>query len=105
VTRAGSGLTQAEVDRLRGEAETHKKEEKKEHERDHVAGQLQGLIESTRKSFDALAEKLTEEEKSKASTALADAEQHKNGNLEELQGALTRLESTAEALQQALLRG
>ncbi|HEX9724534.1 MAG TPA: molecular chaperone DnaK, partial [Vicinamibacteria bacterium] len=30
VTRAGSGLTQAEVDRLRGEAETHKKEEKKE---------------------------------------------------------------------------
>jgi molecular chaperone DnaK len=105
VTRAGSGLTQAEVDRLREEAETHKKEESHEKERDHVAGQLQGLIESTRKSFDALAEKLTEEEKSKASDALADAEQHKNGNLDELQGALSRLESTAEALQQALLRG
>jgi molecular chaperone DnaK len=105
VTRAGSGLTQAEVDRLRDEAEAHKKEEKHGQERDHVAGQLQGLIESTRKSFDALAQKLTEEEKSKASRALADAEQHKNGNLQEIQGALTRLESTAEALQQALLRG
>ena len=105
VTRAGSGLTQAEVDRLRQEADSHKKEETLEKKRDHVAGQLQGLIESTRKSFDALAEKLTEEEKSKASDALADAEHHKNGNLEELQGALTRLESTAETLQQALLRG
>jgi molecular chaperone DnaK len=105
VTRAGSGLTQAEVDRLRVEAEAHKKDEKKEQERDHVAGQLLGLIESTRKSFDALAEKLTEEEKSQASSALADAEQHKNGNLDEIRGALTRLETTAEALQQALLRG
>ncbi len=105
VTRAGSGLTEAEVSRLREDTETHKKDEKTEQDRDHIAGQLQGLIESTQKSFDALAEKLTEEEKSQESDALADAEQHKDGNLEELQGALTKLESTAEALQQALLRG
>jgi molecular chaperone DnaK len=105
VTRAGSGLSQAEVDRKREEAETHQQEQKSEQEREQVAGQLQGLLESTRKSFNLLAEKLTEEEKSKASDALDGAEQNKDGNLEELKSALAQLESTAEALQQAMLRG
>ena len=105
VTRAGSGLTSNEVDRLRIENEAHQKDAKTGEERDRVAGQLQGLIESTRKSFDALSEKLTQEEKTKANDALADAEKRKNGNLAELKGALAQLESTAEALQQALLRG
>ena len=105
VTRAGSGLTDTEVDRLREDAKTHQTDEKTEQVRDHVAGQLQGLIESTQKSFDALGKKLSEEERSQASDALADATQHKGGNLDELQGALSKLESTAETLQQALLRG
>ena len=105
VTRAGSGLTDTEVDRLREDAKTHQTDEKTEQVRDHVAGQLQGLIESTQKSFDALGKKLSEEERSQASDALADATHHKGGNLDELQGALSKLESTAETLQQALLRG
>ena len=59
------------------ETETREEDKKTETEREAVENQLQGLLESTKKSFDEFGDKLTDEEKTKASDALASAEQKK----------------------------
>jgi molecular chaperone DnaK len=104
VTRAGAGLSKSEVERLQSEAESQQSQEKESKEREHVAGQLQGLIDSTRKTFDVLSAKLSDEEREQVNQSLTNADQKKDGSLEELNEALAQLESTAEALQQAMLR-
>ena len=79
--------------------------ERSDKEKDRVASQLQGLIGSTQKTYDLLSSKLTEDEKAQASEALGDARKANEGTLEELKAALARLETTAETLGQAMLRG
>ncbi len=103
--RAASGLTETEVHRLRQETEALELAERSDKERDRVAGQLQGLIGSTQKTYDLLSSKLTEDEKAQACAALGDARKAKEGTLEGLKAALARLETTAETLGQAMLRG
>ena len=103
--RAASGLTQSEVAKARTESAQLSKVEEGAKERDRIFGQLQGLTQSTRKTFELLSAKLTEDERSSATQALTKAEQAKEGSIEELQAALSNLETTAEALGQAMLRG
>ena len=93
------------MSRLRTETETRKEDLETEKEHEKVAVQLQGLLETTKKSFEDFGDKLTEEEKTKASDALAGAEQKKDGSIEELKSALAELDSAARALQQAMLGG
>ncbi len=103
--RAASGLTQSEVAKARTENDQQVQLEEGFKERDRIVGQLQGLTQSTRKTFELLSAKLTDEERSSATQALTKAEQAKEGSLDELQAALSILETTAEALGQAMLRG
>ncbi|MGH9320993.1 MAG: molecular chaperone DnaK [Vicinamibacteria bacterium] len=103
--RAASGLTQSEVDKARTEADKQSKREEGMRLREKVTGQLQGLIQSTRKTYELLHPKLTEQERSQATAALNRAEQTREGSLEDLKAALSTLETTAEALGQAMLRG
>jgi molecular chaperone DnaK len=103
--RAASGLTQSEVDKARTEADKQGKREDSMRQRDKVTAQLHGLIQSTRKTYELLQTRLTEQERSQATAALNRAEQTKDGSLEDLQAALSTLETTAEALGQAMLRG
>jgi molecular chaperone DnaK len=103
--RAASGLTQSEVDKARTEADKQSKREEGIRQREKVTAQLQGLIQSTRKTYELLHPKLTEQERSQATAALSRAEQTKEGSLEDLQAALATLETTAEALGQAMMRG
>jgi molecular chaperone DnaK len=103
--RAASGLSETEVHRLRQETEALELAERSDKERDRVAGQLQGLIGSTQKTYDLLSSKLTEDERAQANEALGDARKAKEGTLEGLKAALARLEATAETLGQAMLRG
>ncbi len=103
--RAASGLTQSEVDKARTEADKQSKKEEGMRQRDKVTAQLQGLIQSTRKTYELLHAKLTEQERSQATAALSRAEQTREGSLEDLQSALATLETTAEALGQAMMRG
>jgi len=83
-------LSHEEVERLRREASV---------------GQLQGLFGSTRKTFELLSQKLTEEERAQACDAFHTADQAKDGTFDEIRSALDRLETAAEALGQAMLRG
>ena len=103
--RAASGLTQSQVDKARTETDQQLQVEEGRKERDRIVGQLRGLTQSTRKTFELLSAKLTEDERSSATHALTKAEQAKEGSLDELQAALSILETTAEALGQAMLRG
>ncbi|HEY7816650.1 MAG TPA: molecular chaperone DnaK, partial [Vicinamibacteria bacterium] len=103
--RAASGLTQSEVDKARTEADKQSKREEGMRQRDKVTAQLQGLIQSTRKTYELLQAKLTDQERSQATAALSRAEQTREGSLEDLQAALATLETTAEALGQAMMRG
>jgi molecular chaperone DnaK len=103
--RAASGLTQSEVDKARTESDQQLQVEEELKERDRIVGQLQGLTQSTRKTFELLSAKLTEEERSSATQALTKVDQAREGSLDELQAALSILETTAEALGQAMLRG
>ena len=103
--RAASGLTQSEVDKARTEADKQSKREEGMRQRDKVTAQLQGLIQSTRKTYELLHAKLTEQERSQATAALSRAEQTREGSLEDLEAALATLETTAEALGQAMMRG
>jgi len=103
--RAASGLTQSEVDKARTEADKTAKREEGMRQRDKVTAQLQGLIQSTRKTYELLHAKLTEQERSQATAALSRAEQTREGSLEDLKAALATLETTAEALGQAMMRG
>ena len=103
--RAASGLTQSEVDKARTEADKQSKREEGMRQRDKVTAQLQGLIQSTRKTYELLHAKLTEQERSQATAALSRAEQTREGSLEDLKAALSTLETTAEALGQAMMRG
>ncbi len=103
--RAASGLTQSEVDKARTEADKQSKREEGMRQRDKVTAQLQGLIQSTRKTYELLQAKLTDQERSQATAALSKAEQTREGSLEDLQAALATLETTAEALGQAMMRG
>jgi molecular chaperone DnaK len=103
--RAASGLTQSEVEKARTEADKQAKREEGMRQREKVTAQLQGLIQSTRKTYELLQTKLTEQERSQATAALSRAEQTREGSLEDLQAALATLETTAEALGQAMMRG
>lgn len=103
--RAASGLTQSEVEKARTENQQQIHLEEGLKERDRVVGQLQGLTQSTRKTFELLSAKLTDQERNSATEALTQAEKAKEGSLEQLQTALSLLETTAEALGQAMLRG
>ncbi len=103
--RAASGLTQSEVDKARTETDKQAKREDGMRQRDKVTAQLQGLIQSTRKTYELLHAKLTEQERTQTTTALSKAEQTREGSLEDLQTALATLETTAEALGQAMMRG
>ena len=103
--RADSGLSQEEVERLRREAEPRAEDWRALAERDRTGGRLLGLFSSTRKMFELLSQKLTEEERAQATDALHAAEQAKDGTLDEIRSALGRLETTAEALGKAMLRG
>ena len=103
--RAASGLTPSEVEKAKTEANQQAHLEAGLKERDRIVGQLQGLSQSTRKTFELLSAKLTDQERDSATEALTHAEKAKEGSIEDLQSALAQLETTAEALGQAMLRG
>ena len=71
--------------------------------RDRIVGQLQGLIESTRRSLEVLENKLTQEERDQAIAALRQAEEA-TGSVEQLLSAVANLEAIATPLGQAMLQ-
>ena len=72
--QASSGLSEAEIQRMVADAESHADEDKKAMELVTSRNQLDSLIHSTQKSMKEYGEQLTAEEKAAIETALNDAE-------------------------------
>ena len=103
--RASSGMTQTEVEKAKTEAKQAQELEDSLQVRARIIGQLQGLTQSTRKTFSILSSKLTDRERAMATEAIETAELANNhSDIEHIKKALANLEITAVALGQAMLR-
>jgi len=72
VIKASSGLTEDEIKRMVGDAETHAAEDAKFRELADTRNQADGLAHATEKSLKELGDKVTGEEHAKIESALAD---------------------------------
>jgi molecular chaperone DnaK len=89
---ASSGLSDAEIDKMRKAAEEHADEDKKLRERIDKLNQADGLIFSTKKQLEEYKDKLTEGDVSSIGDALAKLEElHKTENVDELDAAMEAL--------------
>lgn len=86
---ASSGLSDAEIDKMRKAAEEHADEDKKLRERIDKLNQADGLIFSTKKQLEEYKDKLTEGDVSSIGDALAKLEElHNTENVDELDAAM-----------------
>ncbi len=93
--QANSGLTEAEIQRMVSDAETHAAEDKTALELVNARNQCEATVHSVRKSLKDYGDKLEAGEKEKIEAALKDAEQALKG---EDKGAI---DATSQALAQA----
>jgi molecular chaperone DnaK len=86
---ASSGLSDAEIEKMRNAAQEHAEEDKKLRERIDKLNQADGLIFSTKKQLDEYKDKLTEADKTAIGDALAKLEElHKTESVDELDAAI-----------------
>jgi len=89
---ASSGLSDAEIEKMRNAAQEHAEEDKKLRERIDKLNQADGLIFSTKKQLDEYKDKLTEADKTAIGDALAKLEElHKTESVDELDAAIEAL--------------
>lgn len=89
---ASSGLSDAEIEKMRKAAQEHADEDKKLRERIDKLNQADGLIFSTKKQLEEYKDKLTEGDKTAIGEALAKLEElHKTESVDELEAAMEAL--------------
>jgi molecular chaperone DnaK len=89
---ASSGLSDAEIEKMRQAAQEHADEDRKLREKVDKLNQADGLIFSTKKQLEEYADKLTDGDKSSIGDALAKLEEfHKTENVDEIDAAMETL--------------
>lgn len=89
---ASSGLTDAEIDKMRTEAKAHADEDFKKREEVNKVNAADSLIFSSEKNLSEYGEKLPEEKKAKIEAALERLRQaHKDRNIEEIESSMQQL--------------
>jgi molecular chaperone DnaK len=90
--KAGSGLTDAEIQRMVQDAEVHAEEDRKFHELVTTRNSADALVHATRSSFKEVADKLSADDKAKIEAAIGDVEKAiKGDDKEAIESAVTRL--------------
>ena len=74
VIKAGSGLSEAEIQQMVKDAEAHAEEDRKAHELADTRNHADGLLHSVRKSVKEMGDKLAADEKEKIEAAIKDLE-------------------------------
>jgi molecular chaperone DnaK len=92
---SSSGLSESDIDKMVKDAELHAEEDKKERERIEVRNEADSLLYSTEKSLKDYGDKISDEEKSKIESAMADLKSAMSSD------SLEEIKSKTEALQQA----
>ena len=96
---AGSGLSEAEIEKMVKEAEQFKDEDKKKREVVDTKNQLDGMIFSSEKMVKDAGDKISAEAKKEVEDACTEAKKHLNSeSLEELKSAIEKLESVTHKI-------
>ncbi len=107
---ASSGLSEAEIQKMVNEAESHAAEDKERKEAIEARNQLDSLVYGTRKLIEENADKIPDAEKLRAEEELKSAQQVLDANREptnaaELRAALESLQSAAHKVAEAMYKG
>ncbi len=78
--KASGGLTEGEIERMVKDAEAHAEEDRRFHELAEARNRADAMIHATRKSVDALGEKLESGEKQRIESAVKELEQAMEGS-------------------------
>jgi len=92
---ASSGLDEAEVEKMKKEAQAHAAEDKLKKEEIETKNQADNIIYQTEKQMEELKDKMSDEDKTKVETALGRLkEAQKSNNLDEMKSAIEALNTT-----------
>jgi molecular chaperone DnaK len=105
VIHPSGGLSQAEVTRLADETKAEQQHERQKKEQEGVVRQLDGLVQNTMRSVQALEGKLTSDEQTRILSAIEQAKKARSdGGIDELKARLADMEKAATLIGQAMLR-
>jgi molecular chaperone DnaK len=103
VIKAGSGLTEEEIQRMVQDAEAHAEEDKKARELADARNQADAMVHGVRKSMKELGDKLESAEKEKIEAAIKDLEAVMRGDdQEEINGKTQALQEASHKLAEQL---
>jgi molecular chaperone DnaK len=103
VIKAGSGLTEEEIQRMVQDAEAHAEEDKKARELADARNQADAMVHGVRKSMKELGDKLEAAEKEKIEAAIKDLEAVMRGDdQEEIKGKTQALQEASHKLAEQL---
>lgn len=102
---SSSGLSESEIQRMVNEAEQNAARDKEEKEKIEVKNQADQLIYQTEKTLDELDGKISEEDKSKITSALNDLkEKVKSDNTEAIKAAIDSLTKASHAMAEQMYK-
>jgi molecular chaperone DnaK len=105
VIHPSGGLSQSEVSRLVEETRKRETDEKSKKDQEVLVRQLEGLVQNTMRSVQALEGKLTPDEQARILEAIEKAKKAKgDGGADELKERLSDMEKAAAVIGQAMLR-
>jgi molecular chaperone DnaK len=103
VIKASSGLSEAEIKRMVGDAETHAEEDKKFRELVGARNKADATVHTVEKAIKDVGDKLSDEEKKSASDALAEVKTAMAGDdKDDIERKTTALESASSAILQKM---
>jgi molecular chaperone DnaK len=99
--KAGSGLTEEEIDRMVKDAEAHAEEDRRFHELVSARNSADALVHATRSSMKELGDKLPETDRNKIEEAIGTLEKAiKGDDREAIETAVNRLGEAAQVIHQ-----
>lgn len=105
VIHPSGGLSQSEISRLVNETRIRDQSERARKEQEGVVRQLEGLVQNTLRSVQALEGKLTADEQKRILDAMERAKRvNSDDSLDELKARLNEMEKAASLIGQAMLR-
>ena len=99
--KAGSGLSEAEIERMVKDAEAHAEEDRRFHELVTTRNSADALVHATRSSMKELGDKLPEADRKKVEEAILDVEKAiKGDDKEAIEAAVNRLGQAGQVIHQ-----
>ncbi len=97
--KAGSGLSEAEIERMVKDAEVHAEDDRKFHELVTSRNTADAIVHATRSSLKELGDKIDEAERKKVETAIEEVEKvMKNDDKDAIEAAIAKLSEAGEVI-------